>query len=227
MKMLNQDGLKLFALFAMVVDHIAQIFMPETIVGDLLRATVGRTVFPIFCILLAQHLAITGCFEKYIKRLTVFAVISQIVLFPFLGWELNILFSLLLATLFIALCHKAEEESFSLYKKCFIDTVLFIGCASLSIVCSYEVFGFLYIVSLYQWFKFKQTRFAVFTLLCAFLMNWKPDMPVILGISSFLTVLTLLFFHLCGKRFLLKWYWFYLFYPAHLAFLYGLKDFFS
>ena len=95
MKKLNQDGLKLFALFAMVADHIAQIFMPETIVGDLLRATVGRTVFPIFCVLLVEHLAVSGCFEKYIRRLTGFAVVSQIVLFPFLEWDLNVLFSLL------------------------------------------------------------------------------------------------------------------------------------
>jgi hypothetical protein len=156
-----------------------------------------------------------------------FAVLSQIILLPFLGTELNIFFSLLLPTIFLALCLRAWGEDFSFKRKSLIYTVLFIGCASLSFVCSYEVFGFLCVVSLYQWFKFKQLRFALFSLICAFLINWKPDMPFVFGISSFLTVLFLLAFSLGEKRFLGKWYWFYLFYPAHLAFLYGLKDILS
>lgn len=227
MKVLSQDRLKLFALIAMLVDHIAQIFLSQTVTGCLLRSTIGRTVFPIFCILLAQHLATQNCFGKYIKRLSIFTFISQIILFPFIGMDLNIFFSLLVATVFLEFCHEGNKNNLSSMQRCLAYIILFIGCALLSILCPYEIFGFLFIISLYQWFKFKWKPFAVFALLCSFLLNWSPNTPLIFGISGFLTALVILPCSLGGRRFLGKWYWFYSFYPAHLLFLYLLKEIIS
>ena len=101
---LSGSALKLIAMAAMVVDHVALIFFcnnPEySTLYDQMR-TIGRISYPVFAFLIVEGYLHTHDFGRYAKRLLYFAVISEI------PWQLinhdgshNVLFTLL-AGLFV------------------------------------------------------------------------------------------------------------------------------
>ena len=70
---LDTDLLKLIAIAAMLIDHIGGAFFPE--VG--VFRWIGRLAFPIFCYCLTVGLLYTHDVRKYLARLGIFALISQ------------------------------------------------------------------------------------------------------------------------------------------------------
>lgn len=70
---LNTDLLKIIAIAAMLVDHIGIAFFPD---AGWMRC-VGRIAFPIFCYCLTVGLLYTKNFNQYLLRLGLFALISQ------------------------------------------------------------------------------------------------------------------------------------------------------
>jgi len=101
---LSGSALKLIAMAAMVVDHVALIFFcnnPEySTLYDQMR-TIGRISYPVFAFLIVEGYLHTHDFGRYAKRLLYFAVISEI------PWQLinhdgshNVLFTFL-AGLFV------------------------------------------------------------------------------------------------------------------------------
>lgn len=75
------NTLKVFAIVAMVIDHIAYYF--EKIISpdiyNLFRA-IGRIAMPLFVFLLVQGFFNTKNFKKYVTRISVFAVITQVLI---------------------------------------------------------------------------------------------------------------------------------------------------
>lgn len=101
---LSGSALKLIAMAAMVIDHVALIFFcnnPEhTTIYELMR-TIGRISYPVFAFLVVEGYLHTHDFGRYAKRLLYFAIVSEI------PWQLinhdgshNVLFTLL-AGLFV------------------------------------------------------------------------------------------------------------------------------
>ena len=74
--------LKVIALAAMLVDHIAAVFPQHFTLG--FRA-VGRLTFPIFVYLIAEGFRHTRSPQKFLLRLLAFALISE----PFYDWSMN------------------------------------------------------------------------------------------------------------------------------------------
>ena len=101
---LSGSALKLIAMAAMVIDHVALIFFynnPEYSKSYVLMRTIGRISYPVFAFLIVEGYLHTHDFGRYAKRLLYFAVISEI------PWQLinhdgshNVLFTLL-AGLFV------------------------------------------------------------------------------------------------------------------------------
>ena len=101
---LSGSALKLIAMAAMVIDHVALIFFynnPEYSKSYVLMRTIGRISYPVFAFLIVEGYLHTRDFGRYAKRLLYFAVISEI------PWQLinhdgshNVLFTLL-AGLFV------------------------------------------------------------------------------------------------------------------------------
>ena len=70
---LDTDLLKLVAILAMLIDHVGGAFFPE--VGPF--RWIGRLAFPIFCYCMTVGLLYTRDVKRYLARLAAFAVISQ------------------------------------------------------------------------------------------------------------------------------------------------------
>lgn len=101
---LSGSALKLVAMAAMVIDHVALIFFcnnPEHSTTYELMRTIGRISYPVFAFLVVEGYLHTHDFGRSAKRLLYFAIVSEI------PWQLinhdgshNVLFTLL-AGLFV------------------------------------------------------------------------------------------------------------------------------
>ena len=75
---LNAYQLKIIAIIAMLIDHIAWAFVPlNTIQGQALHV-IGRLTAPIMCYFLAEGFFYTRDLKKYILRMGLFALISAV-----------------------------------------------------------------------------------------------------------------------------------------------------
>lgn len=75
---LTGTQLKMIAIIAMLVDHIAwKWFYTYTLEGQLMHV-IGRLTAPIMCYFIAQGYIHTKSFHKYLIRLAMFAIISHI-----------------------------------------------------------------------------------------------------------------------------------------------------
>ena len=92
-KPLNSNALKLIAIFAMTLDHVAWMLFPEysTELLPLLLHLVGRITCPIMCYFVAEGYYHTKNLNKYTFRLFLFAAISHLpymfASFSFEGWK--------------------------------------------------------------------------------------------------------------------------------------------
>ncbi|MEG1942513.1 MAG: TraX family protein, partial [Angelakisella sp.] len=66
--------LKIIAIAAMLIDHIGYMFFPDMIIFRL----IGRIAFPIFAFFVAEGIRFTHDRKKYLTRLLLLAVISEI-----------------------------------------------------------------------------------------------------------------------------------------------------
>ena len=67
-------ALRLLAMFTMTIDHIGYVLFP----GQMLFRIIGRLAFPIYCFLVAEGCVHTRNENKYIARMVLFALISEI-----------------------------------------------------------------------------------------------------------------------------------------------------
>lgn len=105
---LSRDGLKHVALFAMVLNHAAQTFLPHGGAAYYLLVYAGYMTAPMMCYFLVQGFYATRSRKKYALRLLVFGVLSQ----PIYGawhWlrsgsmlELNMMFTLFVCFLVLS-----------------------------------------------------------------------------------------------------------------------------
>ncbi|WP_295068699.1 TraX family protein [Ruminococcus sp.] len=77
MKKLTATQIKVIAIIAMTLDHIAYTFLPAGTAPHYIMHLVGKTTAPIMCFFLAEGFRYTHDKKKYFLRLLLFAVISQ------------------------------------------------------------------------------------------------------------------------------------------------------
>lgn len=92
-KIVNADVLKIIAIVTMLIDHIGAAFLlyiirysmyPDSIATETMHSLyynsrhIGRIAFPIFCFLLVEGYTHTHSKIKYLRNLTIFAVLSEL-----------------------------------------------------------------------------------------------------------------------------------------------------
>lgn len=111
MKGMNTFTLKMIAIVSMLIDHIGAVLFPQITIFRIL----GRIAFPIFAYTIVEGFVHTHDFKKYIIRLGIFALVSEI---PFdlafsgkvieFGHQ-NVFFTLLLGIVMLALYVRARN----------------------------------------------------------------------------------------------------------------------
>ena len=115
-KILNASHLKIIAMVCMLLDHMWATVIP----GNLWMTCVGRIAFPIFAFQVAEGYAHTKNFKKYLGRMFLFALISEIPYNLMAGgnwfhlFGQNVMFTFCLALLLIRLIDKARGRHWAL-----------------------------------------------------------------------------------------------------------------
>lgn len=221
---MNGFNLKLIAMITMFIDHMAAILLPSESTAWLVCRSIGRLAFPIFCFLLVEGFLHTHNVKKYLARLLLFALISEI---PFdlaftsrsihNGFLLhqNIFFTLFIG---LAVIYGLSITSTVFAKNIVIDKLLqslliLTGCfIAYKLNTDYEYMGVLMIVAFYLLRNNK-----ILLVLAVLSVNTLFGLGIqTLGAVSMMFILTY-----NGKRGRQgNKYLFYVFYPAHIFVLY-------
>jgi hypothetical protein len=244
--------LKIIAIVSMLIDHIGAAVIEPILESpnhltssqfttllhlDYILRDIGRLAFPMFCFLIVEGFMHTHNWKKYLARLCVFALISEIPFDLAFSRKLfcleaqNVFFTLALGLLTIAITHELHER-FNLrrddgtlnLKHLFVYVItttatLFSTMAiSMLLHSDYNAPGIAAIFIIYILYPRRKSV----GLLIAILF-----MAVIVDESEIFALVDILFIYmyngLKGRQ--IK-YFFYLFYPVHLTILAGLATYF-
>lgn len=87
----NANQLKMIAIIAMLLDHIAALFIPHENILWVLFRTFGRVTAPIMCFMIAEGYYYTANRYRYLGRLLLFSVISHVPFALCMGYDLSFL----------------------------------------------------------------------------------------------------------------------------------------
>lgn len=222
---LSGNALKGIAVLTMLIDHIGAVIVQRTciypqfdtefwnqIYGPL--RSIGRVAFPIFCFLLVEGFLHTRNVRKYLTRMLIFAVISEIPFNLAITGDLwnqsyqNVYWELALGLTVIWLIRIMEEKPVAVFWQV-IWTVLILALGMVSARMLNLDYGFYGIFSIVVIYLCRKNRLIQATA-GALSFWWELPAP-----AAFLPVV-------CynGKRGRGLKYAFYIFYPAHLLILY-------
>ncbi len=236
LKFLDATELKILALFFMLLDHMWATIIP----GNVWLTNIGRMAFPIFGFQIVEGFFHTSNLKQYMKRLLIFALISEIPfnfmmgsswLYPF---HQNVMFTLLLGLIAIASLDKARKNpSIKTIVLAVLALILTTGLAQFGFT-DYGAMGVFTIIAFYVFRGFKGAWLG--QLISLVLLNITFFAGMTVGLTIFghtfdfptqgYAIFSLIFIWLYnGKKGTRnKWiqlgsYWFY---PVHMLVLYWL-----
>lgn len=223
-KFFNASQLKILACIFMLISHIAQtgyIFVLGYEKTYYPMMILGRISFPIFCFFIAQGLVLTSNAKKYLLRLLLFALVSEIPFdLAFYGrinpLAQNVFFTLFLGAGLIYSLIRIEERALDRTAEVFSYILLLILFMSISILLrtDYSYRGVLAMFLLYLGRNKK--LYTVLALLVGFYFE-----AHLYGVV-YLAIIFLYFYN--GKKGKMNKWAFYLFYPGHLLLIYFLMN---
>lgn len=226
--------LKIIALVSMFLDHISYLIFGGYSFLNLL----GRIAFPIFAFQISEGFIHTKSVKKYMLRLGLFALISQIPyqLFHYKYIDsssiaLNVFFTLLLGLVAIWiydwLKKRFENSSKNKYHLEVILGIIiscFIGYIAKLIHTDYDFWG---VIIIFMFYLFKENKLAMiisFITLCIMKYGYRLIIygfntpTLLLGIFTILSIIFISLYK--GKQGKKIKYLLYFFYPVHLLLLY-------
>ncbi|WP_026498776.1 TraX family protein [Butyrivibrio sp. WCD2001] len=224
LRVLDGTMLKIIAMISMVFDHVGDMFLP----GVMWPRMIGRLAMPLFAFCIAEGYIHTRDKKKYILRLGIFALISEI---PFdlafdgkigLGHQ-NIMLTFFLSVLALKLFDiirgevKEDTGKYSVEKSiCGTLVIIAMAFIALLVKADYTVFA---IISVFLFYVFKNSKHFLRTGVGVAFLALTRTMGYYC--TTGLSIIPLLLYN--GKRGRgLKWL-FYAFYPGHLLILYLIK----
>lgn len=215
-KCLNSFYLKIIAVITMTTDHIGAVLLPQYLI---LRA-IGRIAFPIYCFLLVNGFLHTGNLKKYIGRLAVFALISEVFFdkvffgrFIYMKAQ-NVFFTLLIGIVMLSCIEWLRRNQYKNPGLRVISGVLegiivILACMTAYILCTdYSFFG---IFMMYGFYSLRYNRIMLGFFQAFINMGMMGD------IQSFACTALIPIYLYNGEKGNTdyKW-WFYIYYPLHL-----------
>lgn len=206
--------MQFIAMLTMLIDHVGLIFFP----GEMIWRIIGRIAFPIYAYLLVQGHIYTSNYRKYVLRLSIIALISQIpyqIAFDTNG--LNIVVTLLAASLVLRVLEMTRLGAGSVL-------LIVVMCIVMEVLpFDYGAYGLL-LVLIFRYMKSGQMVAMHLLLNTAYLFayGWVIQMASIIP-TFFIVYGPDLWRKLEAQR-LPKWLW-RSFYPAHLIVLAALVYF--
>lgn len=226
---MNRQQIKLLAITAMTIDHIALVFVPSASILYFMMRLIGRLTAPLMAFMLAEGYQYTRSRSRYLLRLLVFTLISQPFYFRLAfrrapeslleyctHW--NVMLSLAIGLLIIMLYD-------SNIKSC--KSIVLLGCViSLSHFCDWS-----YLIPTWTiiFFCYDNTVMAVLFVLASIILQtliWLPQYESFVVFSyqyGTLFALILIMLYKGGRgtvqhNKLNRWF-FYVYYPAHMIVL--------
>ena len=151
LKCLNALELKILAICLMLCDHLWATLIP----GNRWLTDLGRLAFPIFAFQIAEGYFKTRSFKKYLKRLFIFALISELpfnlmysgeAFFPF---HQNVLFSFCLGLLLMRWIDSKREKGKIIFALCFLGSCVLGFLLGTVLMLDYFGFGILMLLLFY------------------------------------------------------------------------------
>ena len=209
---LDSFQLKCIAIVSMALDHTGAVLYPSQI---WLRC-LGRIAFPIFCFLIVEGFFHTHDVRRYMGRLGVFALISEIPYdLAFRGVPLeyahqNVFFTLLIGIGMMVLLERNREWP--------VKAVIMLLAMWLAVLIRSD-YNFRGVLLIFVFYIFHESRWLAVTS-GGF---WNFLYQGVIQKYGVLSVLPLALYN--GERGRKMKYFFYIFYPAHLLLLYGISRF--
>lgn len=209
---LDSFQLKCIAIVSMALDHTGAVLYPSQI---WLRC-LGRIAFPIFCFLIVEGFFHTHDVRRYMGRLGIFALISEIPYdLAFRGVPLeyahqNVFFTLLIGIGMMVLLERNREWP--------VKAVILLLAMWLAVLIRSD-YNFRGVLLIFVFYIFHESRWLAVT--AGGLWNFLYQ--GVIQKYGVLSVLPLALYN--GERGRKMKYFFYIFYPAHLLLLYGISRF--
>jgi hypothetical protein len=220
---MNSFRLKWIAIITMLIDHVAAVLLPQSSPAWMVMRIIGRLAFPIFVFLLVEGFHHTKDVNKYLIRLGIFALLSEVPFdLAFYGTVIefthqNIFFTLFLGLACIYLMSLVEKR----YGKNVFMTNVLNGVITL-IFCviafflrtDYSYAGILLIAAFYLFRGNKILQTFTLFFVSAFIIGY-------INVFATLAIIPIGFYN--GEKGKSMKYFFYIFYPAHLLILAGIN----
>ena len=213
---------KWLAVIFMVIDHTAIIFFEN----NLVMRDLGRLALPLFAYLLIHnYLYFTRSKEAFIKRIWLFAALSQPIYVLALVNKLNIfvLFAFVLSYIYIEEFLREKKPTDNVYMLFFLHLLNFIVFLMLSRFTGYGYFGFLFMIGLWLTFKESNNYLLLFFGILFLNISAGHESYVYFSFVPFVLLYLGLYFPVRQRR--MPKMFFYVFYPAHLIFFKSIKFF--
>lgn len=232
---LSSSALHILAMAFMLLDHM----LATVIIGQQWMTVVGRLAFPIFAFLLVEGFYHTHDIRKYLKRMLIFALVSEIpfdlmaeggVFVPF---HQNVMWTFLIALLGMWELEKVRKKE-NMWEKLLLSALIVMGTVLLGTVTFVDYFGF-GVMMVYVFYFFRERKWWNFLLQFLLLLYINQELiggrcfPITVGSFSFeLAEQTFALFALIpiwlyrGRQGIrskgFRWFC-YAFYPAHCLIL--------
>ena len=209
MKGINTFTLKWIAIISMLIDHIGLVLFPE----EQIFRIIGRLAFPIFAYTLTEGFLHTGNIKKYLIRLGIFAVISEVpydLLFGegIIDWSMqNVFLTLFLGLSMIVLITRITAVYIQ------VLTVIMIGIISEILGADYGTIG---ILTIWLFYYLRDKKIAKYTAVSLLMLTTQ-------GVQMFAALALIPIGLHNGKRGPKMKYIFYIIYPLHLLILYFIQ----
>ena len=219
--------IKWIAIIAMTFDHIAYHLLPEGITYDIFR-DIGRIAYPLFAFLIAEGFHHTHNVWRYLGRLVLAALVSEMIIgIVFLATGNTSYF--LNTNVFIPLIMGLISLILLWQKKWYFQILILpILVLAYSLPIQYGVYGVLMIL-VFGLFTNRWLQLALFVLMSLLFiewpllecLDWTARYPGMSQWFSLMAFIPLIFYN--GKPGKYNKWFFYLYYPIHIAIIFLIK----